>query len=178
MNFISKVIIFFVFLGMGFLVAGWLPSKIGGDHETQTKRQADISQAQNQSREKFLNETVPKYFPLLAEFLREKSSETLSWDTEKGENKKIYLSYSEREGLVIDTEIYIGATSNDVQISAQAIQVRMVDSNTDGMMDSIRLTKSNGDSMKFQAPFDKAQQSLWDASLAMTFKLSKCCVGQ
>ena len=176
MSLINKVIIFLVFLGMGYLIAGWLPSKIAGDQKDQTKTQLDNVQTQNQSREKFLNESVPKYFPLLVGFLKEKSSEILSWDTEKGEKKKIHLSFSERQGLVVETEIYIGATSNDVPISTQAVQVRMIDKNVDGLMDSIMLTKSNGESMNFQAPFDNAQQYLWDASLAMTFKLSKCCL--
>jgi len=175
MNFVSKIILFIAFLGLGYLIAGLLPSRMMEDQNNQVNFEKDAEQLQDKSRVKFQNETLPKYYPQLVSFLKETNSETLSWRAESGEDKNIYLSFSHDHGLIIETELYLGASQNDTPISAQPLHVRMFDNNTDGVMDSIEMTKSNGDSNVFQEPFDEIQKYMWDVSLAIAFRLSKCC---
>lgn len=175
MKFVNKILLFTAFLGIGFWVSGWLPSKVMQQSENNAMKKPDSVQVQNKSRVKFLNEVVPEYYPLLTGFLRENKSESLPWETESGENKKLYLSFSNYQGLAVETEIFIGATNNDMPVSTQSVQVRMIDNNTDGIMDSIEFIKSDGDSKLFRAPFDQGQQYLWDTSLLMAFRLSRCC---
>jgi len=175
MNLITKIVLFIAFLGLGYLIAGFLPSRVMERQENQADFKKDGVQLQDKSRANFQNETLPKFYPQLVNFLKETNSETLSWRTESGEDKNIYLSFSHSQGLTIETELYIGASQNDTPISAQPLHVRMIDNNTDGIMDSIEMTKSNGDSNVFQEPFDEIQKYMWDVSLAIAFKLSKCC---
>ena len=175
MNLATKIILFIVFLGLGYLIAGFLPSRIMEHQENQANFKKDGVQLQDKSRAIFQNETLPKFYPQLVTFLKETNSETLSWRTESGEDKNINLSFSHSQGLIIETELYLGASQNDTPISAQPLHVRMIDNNTDGIMDSIEMTKSNGDSNVFQQPFDEIQKYMWEVSLAIAFRLSKCC---
>lgn len=174
MSFINKILLFVVFLGLGYLIAGLLPGRIM-EEQNQANLKKDSAQLQVKSRTKFKNETLPQYYPQLASYLKKTNSETLSWRDNSGEDKNIYLSFSDQQGLVIETELYLGASQNDTQISAQPLHVRMIDKNLDGVMDSIEMTKSNGDSAVFQERFDDVQNYMWDVSLAIAFRLSKCC---
>ena len=175
MGFINKIILFLVFLGVGFWITGLLPSSMMEGQQNKTKMNSSGVQFQDKSRAIFHNESLPKYYPLLVNFLKENNSETLSWRDESGKDKKVYLSFSHYQGIVVETELYVGGSSNDTPVSAQPLQVRMIDNNTDGVMDSIEMTKSDGDSKSFQPPFDEIQKYMWDVSLAIAFRLSKCC---
>jgi len=175
MNFVNKIFLFIVFLGVGYLVAGLLPSRVMDGQQEKSRNKSGSAEFQDKSRAKFLKESMPKNYPLLIKYLTNNNSETLSWRDESGAEKKVYLSFSHYQGLVIETELYLGASSNDTPISAQPLHVRMVDNNTDGVMDSIEMTKYNGDSKFFQPPFDEIQKYMWDVSLAIAFRLSGCC---
>ena len=175
MNFVNKIFLFIVFLGVGYLVAGLMPRSMMEDQQEKSGIESAGVEFQDKSRAKFLKESMPKNYPLLIKYLTNNMSETLSWRDESGADKKVYLSFSHYQGLVIDTELYLGASSNDTPISAQPLQVRMVDKNTDGVMDSIEMTKYDGDSKFFRPPFDEIQKYMWDASLAIAFTLSRCC---
>ena len=175
MGFVNKILIFIVFLGVGFWVSGMLPSSMMGNMQNKERHRSDGVKIQDKSRATFHNESLPKYYPLLVKFLKENNSETLSWRDESGKDKKVYLSFSHYQGIVVETELYVGGSLNDTPVSAQPLQVRMIDNNTDGVMDSIEMTKSDGDSKSFQPPFDEIQKYMWDVSLAIAFRLSKCC---
>ena len=175
MSFINKIVIFLVFLGVGFWIAGLMLSSPMEGQQDKARSTPGGVQSQDKSRIEFHNETLPKYYPLLVSFLKENTSETLSWRDESGKDKMVYLSFSHYEGVVIETELYLGASSNDTPLTAQPIQVRMVDENTDGVMDSIKMIKADSDSKTFQPPFDEIQKYMWDVSLAIAFRLSKCC---
>lgn len=174
MNFVNKVVIFLIFLGLGILIANLLPSRISKD-QNQASVNNDAEQMQDESRVKFRAETLPTYYPQLVDFLKETTSETISWRDESGEDKNIRLSFSQLQGMVVETELYIGASQNGNPMAAQPLHVRMVDTDTDGVMDSIEMTKSNGDSAVFHQPFDEVQHYMWEVSLAIAFRLSKCC---
>ena len=175
MGFVNKIVLFLVFLGVGFWIVGVLPSSMMGGQQNKTKMNSNGVQLQDKSRATFHNESLPKYYPLLVKFLKENNSETLSWRDESGKDKKVYLSFSHYQGIVVETELYVGGSSNDTPVLAQPLQVRMIDNNTDGVMDSIEMTKSDGDSKIFQPPFDEMQKYMWDVSLVIAFRLSKCC---
>ena len=175
MSFVNKIVIFLVFLGVGFWIAGLLPSSMMEGQQNKTKTNSGGVQLQDKSRTKFQNEILPKNYPVLIQFLKENNTETLSWRDESGKDKKVYLSFSHYQGIVIETELFLGASLNDTPVLAQPLQVRMIDNNMDGVMDSIEMTKSDGDSNVFQAPFDDIQKYMWDVSLAIAFRLSKCC---
>lgn len=175
MSFINRIALFLVFLGVGFWLAGLLLSSTMEGQQNKTKSNSTGVQLQDKSRIEFHNEIFPKNYPLLVSFLKENKSETLSWRDESGKDKKVYLSFSHYQGMVIETELYLGASSNNTPISAQPLQVRMIDENTDGVMDSIEMIKADGDSKIFQPPFDEIQKYMWDVSLAIAFRLSKCC---
>jgi len=175
MSFVNKIILFLVFLGVGFWISGLLPSSMMKGQQDKTKMNSGGIQLQDKSRTEFHNEIFPKYYPLLVNFLKENKSETLSWRDESGKDKNVYLSFSHYQGMVIETELYLGASSNDTPISAQPLQVRMIDNNTDGVMDSIEMIRSDSDSKIFHPPFDEIQKYMWDVSLAIAFRLSKCC---
>ena len=175
MNFINKILLFLVFLGVGFWIAGLFPTSVMDSQQSKAKVNPGGVQLQDKSRAKFKNEDMPKYYPLLVKFLKENNSETVSWRDDSGKDKKVDLSFSHYQGLVIETELYLGGSSNDTPISAQPLQVRMFDNNTDGVMDSIEMIKSDSDSRVFQPPFDEIQKYMWDVSLAIAFRLSKCC---
>lgn len=176
MSFLHKVLLFLVFLGIGFWIASLFTGGMMEGQQNKTRMSPGGVQLPDQSRATFQNESLPKYYPLLVKYLKEKHSETVSWRDESGKDKKVHLSFSHYEGLIIETELYLGASSNDTPISAQPLQVRMVDNNTDGVMDSIEMIKSDGDGKIFQPPFDEIQKYMWDVSLAIAFRLSKCCV--
>lgn len=175
MNLINKILLFLVFLGLGIILAGLLPGRILEDHNNHTNFDKDGSMFQDKSRTKFQNETLPKYYPKLVDFLKETNSETLSWRDKSGEEKNINLSFSNYNALIVETELYLGASQNETPMSTQPIHVRMIDNNIDGAMDSIKMTKSNGESAVFNKPFDQIQNYMWDVSLAISFRLSKCC---
>jgi len=175
MNFINKILIFLLFLGVGFWIAGLFPSSVMEGQQNETKSNPGGVQLEDKSRITFHNEVFPKYYPLLVKFLKENKSETLSWRDDSGEDKKVYLSFSHYQGVALETEFYLGGSSNDTPLSAQPLHVRMIDNNTDGVMDSIEMIKSDGDSRSFEPPFDELQKYMWDVSLAIAFRLSKCC---
>ena len=158
MNFFNKIFLFIAFLGIGFLAAGILPRIMMEDPQEKSGIESAGVEFQDKSRAKFHKESMPKNYPLLIEYLKSNMSETLSWRDESGADKKVYLSFSHYQGLVIDTELYLGASSNDTPISAQPLRVRMADKNIDGVMDSIAMTKNDGDSKIFQPPFDETQK--------------------
>src|SRR5210317_189714 len=124
MNFFNKIILFIVFLGIGFLVAGLVPRGTMEDQQEKSGIESAGVEFQDKSRAKFHKESIPKNYPLLIEYLKNNMSETLSWRDESGADKQVYLSFSHYQGLVIDTELYLGASSNDKPISAQPLQVR------------------------------------------------------
>lgn len=151
------------------------PSSVIEGQQNKTKSNPGGVQLQDKTRITFHKEVLPKYYPLLVKFLKENNSETLSWRDDSEEEKNVYLSFSQHQGLTLETEYYLGGSSNDTPLSTQPLQVRMIDNNTDGVMDSIEMTKSDGDSRSFQPPFDEIQKYMWDVSLAIAFRLSKCC---
>ena len=175
MSFVNKIVLFLVFLGVGFWIAGLLPSSMMEGQQNKTNTNPGGVQLQDKSRAKFHNESLPKYYPLLVSFLKENNSETVSWRDDSGKDKKVYLSFSHYEGMVVETELYLGASSNGTPMPAQPLQVRMIDNNADGVMDSIEMIKSDSNSRIFQPPFDEIQKYMWDVSLAIAFRLSKCC---
>ena len=89
MKFVTKILLFFLFLGLGYLIAGILPSRVMEGQENQANTKEDGVQLQDTSRANFQNVTLPKFYPQLVNFLKETNSETLSWRTESGEDKNI-----------------------------------------------------------------------------------------
>ena len=175
MSFINKILLFLIFLGLGIWIAGLLPNSMLEDSQEYMKNNSRGEKIRDQSRIKFLNESLPKYYPQLINYLKENKSEHLSWTDDSGKDKYVYLTFSHYQGLVVETELYLGASQNNTPILAQPLQVRMVDHNTDGKMDTIELIRSDGDSKIFQPPFDEIQKYMWDVSLAIAFRLSECC---
>ena len=175
MSFVSKIMLFLIFLSIGIGIANLLPSSLIDTHQNNAVNNTSIAKIKDKSRIEFQNVSLPKYYPLLLKYLEKNHSEKITWQDDSGAEKNIFLSFTQHQGLSIETELFLGAAINDTQISAQPLQVRMVDQDTDGVMDSIELFKADGDSKKFHRPFDEIQSYMWDVSLAISFRLSQCC---
>jgi hypothetical protein len=130
--------------------------------------------AATDSRETFVDEEVPRFYPTLIKALRVLGSETVIWTSQSGESRKQVLTLGP-EGLLIETVISIGSLPAEATTPGTKTTVKMLDANLDGRMDSITYIDASGDARIYREPFDETSRYIWDAALAIAIRFGRCC---
>lgn len=154
-------------LSVIFLMSGWSPWNLLFGPQPAEENQ--------DSWRHFAEKVVPEKLPQLLTFLKSNGEETISWITRSGEGQTQTISLENSHTLIIETEVFLGSSSEDASTTTQSTHVRMSDTNLDGKMDQIQYHALEDKNYEHQPPFDELSLFLWESGLAITFKMSKCC---
>lgn len=156
--------------------ASWSPINLLLGPQAEGGR-SDAVQGTEVTRESFQKQVVPKLLPRLTSFLTDRGATRISYDAADGRPTSVIASISGENGLMLETEIYVGTKSDVDSRSTRPIPVKMFDRNLDGKLDSIEFADPIK-SVKAPDRFDPGATLMWDVALAVALRGSGCCNGE
>lgn len=123
------------------------------------------------SRDNFIKKVLPLKYPLLVEYLNQNKILKVNWVSQTGENQNQLLTLNNDKAVVIKTKMHAGAAGS----INTPVDIVMMDKNRDSRLDYIEYHMQDQNPHIYNNPTDESSLYLWDTSLAITIKYSKCC---
>ena len=132
----------------------------------------------------------PIQYTHLLDYLKQKKSFNLRYTTESGTADSIKVHLNEGDGLVIERDVFLEVTPPSESGNIRSFQpatmikahVTMMDMDKDSKLDSIEINAKDPDwtgeryrDLKIDDPKDGKYTFLWEQSLGIVYRNSKCC---
>ena len=123
------------------------------------------------SRDNFIKNVLPLKYPQLINYLKNNKILTVNWTSQTGETQSQNLALNKDNAVVIKTKMYGGTTDS----MDTPVNLVMMDKNRDSRLDYIEYHMKGRKPHIYNQPTDESSLYLWETSLAITVKYSKCC---
>jgi hypothetical protein len=129
------------------------------------------STARADNREDFVQDTLPRKYPQLIDYVRTNGTLPVFWMSQSDEAQSLTVEWTIRESVMVTTTTFLDTESS---MNTPTLVI-MIDRDLDSRLDFVLMLPQGDEPQISEFPTDEALLFLWETAMAITMKFSNCC---